>query len=203
MPTAQTRVVTDRASRYLVQFCKHAAAMGAGDGHSPRVHMHGGLQRGEVTVTADWSDTHGVVTLTPWGRCTLDAEGDVLTVNIDADTSDGVRQIREIVTRDLQRFSSRQPLTVSWQPPPDEPAPAPSKRRPRWQVLILAVTIAVSIAAHLVLAGTVAAHWATLATTVIVLAIAVKVGLVLVLRAHGRRILDLHHRRTGLSDERP
>jgi hypothetical protein len=34
MPILQAQIQTERASRYLVQFCKQAAAMGGG-GHTP------------------------------------------------------------------------------------------------------------------------------------------------------------------------
>jgi hypothetical protein len=52
MPILQAQIQTERASRYLVQFCKHAAAMGSG-GHSPRMHLHGVMTRREVQVVAE------------------------------------------------------------------------------------------------------------------------------------------------------
>ena len=52
MPILQAQIQTERASRYLVQFCKHAAAMGSG-GHSPRMHPHGVMTRREVQVVAE------------------------------------------------------------------------------------------------------------------------------------------------------
>ena len=59
MPISQARIATDRPSRFLVQFCKHADAIGSRRGH--RLRMHGGVAaaRGEVTVGAHWSDTVG------------------------------------------------------------------------------------------------------------------------------------------------
>jgi hypothetical protein len=108
MPILQAQIQTERASRYLVQFCKHAAAMGSG-GHSPRMHLQGRMARREVQVAADWSDTGGTVTFTPWGRCTLGADAGTLTLRIDAADQDGLTQIRDIITRDLQRFSNRDP----------------------------------------------------------------------------------------------
>jgi hypothetical protein len=56
MPILQAQIQTERASRYLVQLCKHAAAMGSG-GHSPRVHLQGRMARREVQVAADWSES--------------------------------------------------------------------------------------------------------------------------------------------------
>jgi hypothetical protein len=121
MPVAETRIATERASRYLVQFCKHAAAMGSG-GHSLRMHLHSTMTRRDIRVTSEWSDGSGTVTFTPWGRCTLNADAGVLRIRIDADDEDGLAQIRDVVTRDFARFSRRDPLTVTWLPSDDPDA---------------------------------------------------------------------------------
>ena len=123
MPIVEAQIETERPSRYLVQFCKHAAAMGSG-GHSPRMHLHGPVAHREVEVAAEWSDTRGTVTFTPWGLCTLDVDDGVLTVRIDATDEDGLAQIRDVVTQDLARFSQRNPLAVTWQRS-DDPGGAP------------------------------------------------------------------------------
>lgn len=113
MPSLQAQIHTERASRYLVQFCEHAAAMGGG-GHNPRLHPQATTARRDVQVTAAWSGADGTVTFTPWGRCTLSAGPGRLTVRIDAADDGGLTQIRDIITRDLARFSTRDPLTVTW-----------------------------------------------------------------------------------------
>ena len=123
MPILQALIQTDRASRYLVQFCKHAAAMGGGD-HTPRMHLHAPMARGEVQVAAEWSEISGTVTFTPWGRCTLSADDDTLTLRIDAAEEDGVAKIRDVVTRDFERFTRRDPVTLTWQRS-EPPAPPP------------------------------------------------------------------------------
>jgi hypothetical protein len=124
MPILQAQIETDRPSRYLVQFCKHAAAMGGAGGHGPRMHLQGILARREVRVTADWTDTAGTVMFTPWGLCTLAADEGILTVRIDAADEDGLAQIRDVVTRDFDRFTQRNPVTVTWQRS-DDPGAAP------------------------------------------------------------------------------
>jgi hypothetical protein len=133
MPILQAQIQTERASRYLVQFCKHAAAMGRG-GHTPRMHLHTPMVRGEVQVAAEWSDTSGTVTFKPWGRCTLSADDGTITVLIDAVDDDGAAEIRDIVTRDFERFTRRDPAAVTWQrsetpgaaePPGPWPPPTP------------------------------------------------------------------------------
>jgi hypothetical protein len=35
-------------------------------------------------VDADWSDTRGVITFTPWGQCTITADDAGLTVRVEA-----------------------------------------------------------------------------------------------------------------------
>jgi hypothetical protein len=122
MPRLEAQIPTDRASRFLVQFCRHAAAMGAG-GHGRRMHAHGAAGGREVQVTAERSDRGGgTVTFAPWGVCTLRASADTLTIRIDGD-DDGLARIRDVVTRDFARFSQRAPLTVTWTRA-DDPEPA-------------------------------------------------------------------------------
>lgn len=124
MPSIEATVRTARASRYLVQFCQHAMAMGGTRGHLPGLHRRGAPGHGEVQAHAEWSDTHGVVTFTPGGQCNLDADADTLTVRIDANDGQALQRIQDIITRDLDRFSHREPLTVDWhtpQPPGERP----------------------------------------------------------------------------------
>ncbi len=114
MLTAEAHVETTRASRYLVQFCKHADSMSGHRGHG--MHLGEALARRDVQVHADWSDTRGVVTFSPWGRCAISADEDLLTFRIEADDEENLRQIQDIITRDLGRFARRDGLTVTWQP---------------------------------------------------------------------------------------
>jgi hypothetical protein len=113
MPTSQATVRTDRASRYLVQFCKHATAMG-GTGRHRRIQLPGMPVHPEVEARADCSDTHGVITFTPGGRCTIEADATTLTVRIEATDEQALQRIQDIISRDLGRFSQRDPLTLTW-----------------------------------------------------------------------------------------
>jgi hypothetical protein len=198
MPTLQAQIQTERASRYLVQLCKHAAAMGSG-GHTARMHLHAPIARREVQVAADWSDTTGTVTFAPWGHCTLAAEEHALTLRIDAADDDGLTRIREVIDRDLQRFSQRDPVTVTWRP--GEPAgiapvqsPPTSKSRqgiPRWrlQTIVLALAAVLLVALHVGLAGVVVAksRWIGIGTNVVVALVALKLALVAWARLATRR----------------
>lgn len=67
MLTIESRVETDQSSRYLVRLCTHAASMGRPHRRGPHLHLGGELSRREVDVQAEWSETHGTITLSPWG----------------------------------------------------------------------------------------------------------------------------------------
>ncbi|MFI7040859.1 DUF2218 domain-containing protein [Microbispora rosea] len=198
MPILHARIQTERAGRYLAQFCKHAAAMGGG--HAARLHQHGPAARREVRVTAEWSDTSGTVTFTPWGACTLTADAGTLTVRVDASDEEGLARIRDVVTRDFERFSRREPLTVTWQrqETPDGAVvhtgatPATPRRklgRPRLQTILLAPAILLVIGLHVGVAGTVVAEsrWTAAAGDVVIVLIVVKIALIAWARFRIRR----------------
>jgi hypothetical protein len=194
MPILEARIETERASRYLGQFCKHAAAMGGG-GHSSRMHLHGMMASREVQVAAEWSDVEGTVTFTPWGRCTLAADAHTLTLRIQAADEDGLRQIQDVVARDFERFSRRDPLTLTWHQPEhsdEEPGTGeakPPRRRGDLAVLGLAVAVVVIILLHLGLAGTIAANapWTGMATNIVLALVALKIALIALARFRIRR----------------
>ncbi|MGY1949032.1 DUF2218 domain-containing protein [Nocardia asiatica] len=126
MPTIEARISTDRPSRYLRQFCKHAAAMGAlrARGQQPPRARHGHPDATPeagpngpdgMRIHSDWSDTSGTVSFDPVGRCVLHAEENALLVRIEAIDARVLQRIRDIVTRDFERFGRNQ-LTVEWHP---------------------------------------------------------------------------------------
>jgi len=115
MPVTEARVDTDRPSRYLIQFCKHAAAMGGRRAHRFRPHGGAASARGDVTVHAEWSERHGSVVLDPWGRVLLDADDTTLTVRVEAGADDDLHRIQQIISDDLDRFR-RHRLVLDWRP---------------------------------------------------------------------------------------
>jgi hypothetical protein len=198
MPTAEAQVATERPSRYLTQFCKHAAAMGGAHADGSRVHLHGMLTRREVQVQAEWSETQGIVTFSPWGQCTLVATVDTLTLRIDATDEENLRQIQEIITRDFQRFGRREHLTVDWHRPEahsghTEQQPMPTgkspTRRHRRRMIVLAVAGALAVAVHLGLGGVVLANsrWTSGAADIVLAIVVGKVLLIVLGRLTIRR----------------
>jgi hypothetical protein len=176
VPIAEARIDTDRPSRYLVQFCKHAAAMGSGRGHQLRAHAEGVSATGSVTVRAEWSDTSGTVTFDPWGTCHLQAGDRALLVRVQATSHDSLARIEEIVTADLARFS-RQELSITWHSIGTEPAERqritaihPMRlvlRRIPWLLAVVGVLI---VAAHLAAGGYVLTRWGLPLAVVIAIA---------------------------------
>jgi hypothetical protein len=125
MPTAEASVETKDPARYLAQFCKHAAAMNQ---HAPamlRPHTPGArtpasagdLAQGEVHLTVECSETYGVVTFTPWGRCSISVDGNLLRLRADAMDADGLQRIQDVMTGDLERWGARENLKVAWRDP--------------------------------------------------------------------------------------
>jgi hypothetical protein len=190
MPTAEARVPTARASRYLVQLCRHADQMG---GHRmtrlPAHMVRDSRARHDIParIVAEWSDTHGTVRFDD-GTCTLRATSDTLILHLDADTADTLQRMQGLITGNLTRFSRRDPLTVTWNQldetdgtPADEHAPpATGQPRRRHRTIVLVVIAALAIAAHLVLGGAVLAapQWTGLATDVILAVVVIKIAII-------------------------
>jgi hypothetical protein len=114
-PTAEALLETDRPTRYLVQLCRHAAAM-SGEGHRARTHAAPAHRR--VRVEAEWSDTRGVLTFDPWGRCTVEATATTLLLRVEAGGEEGLRRIQDVIAADLARFGRRDRLEVTWRRTP-------------------------------------------------------------------------------------
>lgn len=210
MPILSAQVRTDRAGRYLSQFCRHAAAMGDGD-HAFRMRLHAGTAGRTVQVTAECSENGGTVTFGPWGRCILAADGDTLTLRIESTDEDGLGRIRDVVDRDLERFSRRDPVTLSWEPPdtpgPDAvptgrtPTPPPRRGRPRThrRTILLALVAVLAIALHMGLAGTAVAdsRWAGGPVGILVALLVAKIALLGWVRRRRRRAVVATGRTRG------
>jgi hypothetical protein len=180
MLTLEARIATATPSRYVAQFCKHAAGMSRTRWHRARMHATDDpLARGEVQLTAECSETQGIVSFDPWGRCVMSAGPNLLVVRVEASDPENLQRIQDVVTRDLERFGGREHLVVRWQSPDElsahptevDAAANPSPRHGERQhdarggehhrTLLLttggALGIALIVVAHLALAGAVVA----------------------------------------------
>lgn len=118
MFTADTEITTERAGRYLTQLCRHATAMSSSSkGHRFRPHAGGDTPARDLHLTAESSDSAGIIEFAPWGRCTLQATTTGLTLRIEAGDEEKLRRIQDILTNDLERFGRREHLSVTWYRP--------------------------------------------------------------------------------------
>jgi hypothetical protein len=125
MPTIEARIPTDRPGRYRRQFTKHASAMGSPRAH--RIRGHGNpASHAEIELRVESTDTRTCIVFDPWGRCVLSEDTNTLTARIEATDNQALQRIREIITRDLDRFG-RHELAVQWQSidEPDSAGAAP------------------------------------------------------------------------------
>ncbi|MCX4091682.1 DUF2218 domain-containing protein [Nocardia sp. alder85J] len=119
MPVLHARIATDRAARYLAQFCRHATAMGDGRGHRIRRHGGAGARPAAVRVT-EFGDTRGVVEFEPWGRAEFTAEPALLSIRLDAADAAAAARLCAVIGDDLRRFGR---LDVEWVAAEPESAP--------------------------------------------------------------------------------
>jgi hypothetical protein len=112
--TAQTRITTDRAGRYLVQLCQHLNQISGHARH--RGASHGGASHGGARPQirhVEWSDSHGVIEFAS-GQCTLDATGDALTIDLAAADTDELREMQQTLAARLKTIGRRDNLVVTW-----------------------------------------------------------------------------------------
>lgn len=176
MPTTEGRVTTDRADRYLVQLCRHAAHMGSGFPAHPGRDPHLGGQRPR-DVKAEWSETDGTITV-DGATCVLRATPDALTLRVEADDEERLRRVQALLTRNITRIGRRDNLTVVWALPGGGTADAP--RRGRHTVLGLTLAAVLAVAVHVALAAGMLAipQWASLGPDLVLVAVLVKAALV-------------------------
>jgi hypothetical protein len=174
MLTAEGRVETERASRYLDQLCRHAQQMGSHPHYRPGAHGSGDTHRPPEVHHVERSDTDGTVRLS-LGQWTLRATPDALVLRIEADSEANLRRMRELITSRVEKIGRRDHLTVAWQqreapaalPGTDEQTGAPHPKlhghaggtTNRWTLRAVVGVVALMAVAHLVLGGSVLAAW--------------------------------------------
>ena len=105
MLTAVAHVETERASRYLIQLCRHI---------SDRAQAHP-----DAEAHAEWSDDRGTASFV-WGRCTLRADSGALMVHVEAPDEENLQRVEHIIAEQLERFGRDDDLTVTWTTPHGE-----------------------------------------------------------------------------------
>lgn len=189
MPSAEAHVQTERPNRYLVQLCRHFSHKGEHLRHRSGTQHSGFPPMPADQVRVEWSDTHGIVDF-GWGKCTMKATPEVLMLRAEATDDGNLRRVQDIVTGHLDRFSRRDPLTVSWQPPGARTAPphdatrttpAPDRKTPsrrgHGSTIVLIMAGILAVAGHLGLGGAVLANlqWTSWVVDIILAVVLVKV----------------------------
>jgi hypothetical protein len=212
MPTAEARLTTDRASRYLVQLCRHLGQMtrmshrplgGHGEGRTPPAVQH-----------VDYADTRGTVRFAD-GRWTLEATEDALVLRVEADNEEALQRLQAGVAARVEKIGRRDGLQVHWQQPDSSAEPsaesaaadtgrvdrAAAPRRPRGTTMGLMAGGALIVAVHLGIGGAAlaGAAWTGWAANAVLALIAAKLlfmgGHVFLGRAALRRGAMLRHAR--------
>lgn len=91
MPSSQTIVTTDHASKYLQQLCKHFAH--------------------KVTVEYDPNAAHVDF---PFGACRMWADDSGLRIECDASSDDGLVRAQSVIDDHLARFAWRESPQIVW-----------------------------------------------------------------------------------------
>jgi hypothetical protein len=100
---AEARVETAQPSRYLVHLCRHFNQEAEAMPH-PDVQAH-----------IEWSETDGVADF-GFGRCTMQTDHGALMLRAEAPEDESLERVETLVAEHLERFGSRDELTVSWTP---------------------------------------------------------------------------------------
>ncbi|MGW4108252.1 DUF2218 domain-containing protein [Streptomyces sp. NPDC004976] len=177
MLTAEARVETERASRYLGQLCRHAQQMGRHPYYRQGTRGGTDTHRPPAVHHVEWTDTDGTVRLS-LGRWTLRATPGALVMRVEAATEEDLQRMRDLIAGRVEKIGRRDHLTVAWRQPPESPssllgagdqadAPHPKEHghasgtTSRWTVRAVIGVVALLTVAHLVLGGSVlaASQW--------------------------------------------
>ena len=112
MPTSQAQIPTTRAARYLTQLCNHGTHLSRITNHHPRSPNN---HTAPATTRSQHSDTDGVIDF-DFGRCTLHATDEALTLTAEADEAQNLQRVQDGIAHRLERIGRRDQLTVTWQP---------------------------------------------------------------------------------------
>ena len=109
MSTAQTRIPTERASRYLTQLCQHLNQISSRPRH--RGPSHSG--RPPQLRRVEYDDSHGLIEFAS-GTCTLRATSNELTIDLAAADANDLQQLEQLLFARLETIGRRDNLLVTW-----------------------------------------------------------------------------------------
>ena len=120
MPSAEARIPTDRAARYLDQLCSHLGAMG----HVRRVPAggHGGAGMPRVE-NIERNGNRAVIRFNE-GSWTLQAHEDALVLRVEAEEAATLERLKEAIAARIAKIGRRDGLAVTWSSPADPQARA-------------------------------------------------------------------------------
>jgi hypothetical protein len=118
--TAQAIIHTADPARYIARLRRHTTRMGEhthlGPRHGRRPADPGSTHTPPRVTHAEWSGTHGTVTMN-WGQWTVQAAPGTLTLHAEAADEENLKRIQDMLTRRLETFGRREHLTLAWQAP--------------------------------------------------------------------------------------
>jgi hypothetical protein len=191
MHSAEARVTTDRAERYLDQLCSHLGQMqhmrhlprsGHGGAGVPRVEQVERTPGGAVIRFAD-------------GSWSLRTASDALVLRVEADDPAALDRLKTAIAARIAKIGRRDQLAVEWREADtpqvrDLPGYAEAGRPGRrgWRRAGWIAAVAVVVAVHLGLVGSLAGsgRWKELAADVVLALIAVKLVLLGLHARYGR-----------------
>lgn len=110
--TAEGRVETARADRYLVQLCLHLSELPPRHG----MFLHG-RHRPPKVLHVEWTDVTGEVRFQN-GACTLEARDDAVYLHLSTDDEAALTGLQQAISHRIETIGRREQLTVAWGPLP-------------------------------------------------------------------------------------
>lgn len=113
MPTAEARIETTRAQRYLAQLSDHLRHMGTG-GITARHGQHAGGHNQPTVQHAEHADRYGEFVF-DWGTCKIQALDDALIIRAEAADAENLARAQSMIGHRVETIGRREHLTVTWQ----------------------------------------------------------------------------------------
>ena len=109
MSTAQIRIPTTRASRYLTQLWQHLNQISGRPRHRGPSHTGRPPQLRRV----EYDDSHGVIEFAS-GTCILRAASNELTIDLAAADANDLQHLQQLLSARLETIGRRDNLPVTW-----------------------------------------------------------------------------------------